>query len=208
MDPTPARPVKVAAPGLPLLQPTRAEWAGIAAASLPLFLADHAVCEQQAALSALHLVGQYPEDDALVETMTNLASEEVLHLRRVSRLLRARGLGPMRRRRNPYVQALRARIEPTREPERKVDRLLVGALIEARSCERFTLLGDHLRERDPEVASLLDDLGPAERRHWEGFWRLASRELAPEPFEARWTSWLRHEAGVASEGGRGPTVHG
>ena len=193
---------------LPLLARTSEAWAAIAAASLGAFLADHAVCEQQAALSALHLVGQYPEDEALVEALTALASEEVMHLRRVSRLLRARGLRPMRRRKNPYVQGLRARIEPAREPLRKVDRLLVGALIEARSCERFTLLGDHLRERDPEVAALLDDLGPAERRHWEGFWRLASRELDSAPFEERWASWLRHEASLAAHGGRAPTVHG
>ena len=119
---------------LPLLTATPSSWAELAASQLDFFLADHAVCEQQAALFGLSLVGHYPEDDELVERMGALAAEEVSHLRRVHALLRRRGATISRRRGNPWVQGLRERIDSSRPELLKVDRLLVGALIEARSC--------------------------------------------------------------------------
>jgi len=194
--------------GLPLLSATPARWAEHAAAHLDLFLADHAVCEQQAALSALNLVAYYPEDGELVERMAALAAEEIVHFRRVVRLLGRRGLRPASRRRNPYVQGLRERCKTVQEPELKVDRLLVGALIEARSCERFTCLLEALGDRDAETSTLLADLGPAERRHWRLFHRLASRKAEPDWFAARWRDWLTHEATLAARGGVAATVHG
>jgi len=194
--------------GLPLLSATAPGWAEIAAADLPTFLADHAVCEQQAALTGLNLVAHYPDDAELVERMTALAAEEVLHLRRVTGLLHRRGLRPMRRRRNPYVHALRRRIRADSEKDCKVDRLLVGALIEARSCERFTLLYHAVESRDPEVARMFHDLGPAERRHWEMFHRLAGREIDPVSFAAIWRGWLAYEAEIQARAGSSPFVHG
>ena len=193
---------------LPLLSRTPRRWADRAARDLPAFLTDHAVCEQQAALTALHLVAHYPEDDALVRKMAALAAEEATHLVRVARVLHGRGLKLAGRRVNPYVAALHSRVRNGREPHRKVDRLLVGALIEARSCERFTRLLEVVGTADPEVASLLRDLGPAERRHWEMFHALAAREIEPEPFEARWREWLEWERAVMRDRGREPTVHG
>lgn len=194
--------------GLPLLSATPPRWAEIAAADLPTLLADHAVCEQQAALTGLNLVAHYPDDAELVERMTALAAEEVLHLRRVTGLLHRRGLRPMRRRRNPYVHALRRRIRADSERDCKMDRLLVGALIEARSCERFTLLHRAVASRDPEVARLFHDLGPAERRHWVMFHRLAGREVESASFESVWRGWLEYEAEVHARGGSSPFVHG
>lgn len=193
---------------LPLLVLTPRTWAELAASELPLFLADHAVCEQQAALTALNLVAHYHRDDELVQRLTSLAAEEVVHLRRVVTLLHRRGLQPARRRPNPYVQALRTRVEPEREPRLKIDRLLVGALIEARSCERFTALLEALGDGDPEVADLLRDLGPAERRHWEMFYGLAARETDDAWLAAHWRGWLEHERDVVARGGLRPTVHG
>jgi tRNA-(ms[2]io[6]A)-hydroxylase len=194
--------------GLPLTVPTPDGWARIAAGDLATFLADHAICEQQAALTALNLIAHYPEDEELVERMTSLAVEEVIHLRRVSELLRRRGLRPARRRSNPWVSELRSHVRKENEAQIKVDRLLVGALIEARSCERFTRLLDELRDTDPEVASLLRDLGPAEKRHWEIFYRLAARDQDREGFERRWSEWLEVEARATRAGGKRATVHG
>ncbi len=193
---------------LPLLSRTPASWAEIAADQLPTFLADHGVCEQQAALTALNLVAHYPEDDELVNHMTALAAEEVLHLRRVLRLLHSRGLRLARRRPNAYVNGLRSMMQTHREPERKIDRLLVGALIEARSCERFTCLLDVLESRDAEVADLLRDLGPAEKRHWEMFYALARRASPERPLDRPWRVWLERERELMSGLGSGPTVHG
>jgi len=194
--------------GLPLLSATPESWARLAAARLDLFLADHAVCEQQAALTALNLVAHYPDDDLLVQRLTALAAEEVSHLRRVTRLLHARDLQPARRRPNPFVNELRSRMRTVRGPELKVDRLLVSALIEARSCERFCRLLPCIAARDPEVAALLRDLGPAERRHWEMFHDLASRCAEPEALARRWREWLEWEAEVMRGRGVEPTVHG
>ncbi len=193
---------------LPLLCLTPRSWAQLAAGQLPVFLADHAVCEQQAALYGLALVGNYPEDAELVEEMSALAAEEVSHLRRVSRLLHRRGFHPARRRPNPWVRGLRRHMQTDREPVCKVDRLLVGALIEARSCERFTCLLEEIAEADPEVAGLLQDLGPAEKRHWQMFYRLAEREMDAAELEPRWQRWLEVERDLTAAGGIRPTVHG
>jgi tRNA-(ms[2]io[6]A)-hydroxylase len=191
---------------LPLLAATPPNWPALAAANLPVFLSDHAVCEQQAALSALSLIGQYPGDPELVERMSALAAEEISHLRRVLALLHRRGWKPAGRRPNPWAKALRERIATGAEPAQKVDRLLVGALIEARSCERFTLL--HQATADAELRALLHDLGPAEKRHWQLFHHLAARELQAAELAARWQDWLVFEAALARQGGIAPTVHG
>ena len=193
---------------LPLLSRTPASWAEIAADQLPTFLADHGVCEQQAALTALNLVAHYHRDDELASRMTALAAEEVLHLRRVLRLLHSRGLRLARRRPNPYVNGLRSMTRARQEPDLKIDRLLVGALIEARSCERFTCLLVLLEGRDPEVADLLRDLGPAEKRHWQMFYALAQRDAAEDALATRWRAWLEWESEVISSLGKSPTVHG
>ncbi len=193
---------------LPLLVRTPPAWSDLAAANLPVFLADHAVCEQQVALYALSLAGYYPDDLELVERAGALAAEEVQHFRRVVAICGARAYPLAGRRQNRWAQGLRERIELGREPWTKVDRLLFGALIEARSCERFTLLLAALGDRDPEVVRLLTDLGPAEKRHWLLFHRLAGRDVAAEDLAARWQGWLEHEATLARRGGVEPTVHG
>ncbi|MEO1368258.1 MAG: tRNA isopentenyl-2-thiomethyl-A-37 hydroxylase MiaE [Acidobacteriota bacterium] len=193
---------------LPLLTATPGDWARLAAEHLDHFLADHAVCEQQAALFGLSLIGHYPQDDELVERMGALAAEEVAHLRRVHALLRRRGASISRRRGNPWVQGLRGRVDKSHPDTLKVDRLFVGALIEARSCERFSTLLAEIHDREPEVARLLEDLGPAEKRHWRMFFALAQRHLDGEALESRWRGWLEHEAELSRRGGVEPTVHG
>lgn len=193
---------------LPLLEVTPDGWAELAVQRLPEFLADHAICEQQAALFGLNLVAHYPGDADLVDAMTALAAEEVTHLRRVSQLLHRRGLQPSRRRSNPYVRGLHENICRDGQQRLKCDRLLVGALIEARSCERFTRLLEALGDRDREVADLLFDLGPAEKRHWRAFHRLAARDQDPPWFAEHWQRWLEHEAALMRPRGTVPTVHG
>ncbi len=193
---------------LPLLHPTPRSWAELAASRLPEFLADHAVCEQQVAVYALSLAGYYPDDAELVERAAALAAEEVQHFRRVVAILRKRDWPLGGRRRNPWAQALRSQIVPGREPWTKVDRLLFGAMIEARSCERFTRLLEVIETQDREVAHLLADLGPAERRHWELFHRLASREVDETALAVRFQRWREFEADLARGLGISPAVHG
>jgi hypothetical protein len=97
-------------------------------------------------------------------------------------------------------------IVPGREPWTKVDRLLFGAMIEARSCERFTRLLEVIE--DQEVAHLLADLGPAERRHWQLFYQLAGRETDAETLAARFQQWREFEADLSRSLGTSPAVHG
>jgi len=191
---------------LPLLHPTPRSWAELAAANLPEFLADHAVCEQQVAMYALSLASYYPQDVELVERVAALAAEEVQHFRRVVAILKQRGWPLGGRRKNPWAQSLRDRIIPGREPWTKVDRLLFGSLVEARSCERFTRLLEVVE--DQEVALLLADLGPAERRHWELFYKLAGRDAEPDALAARFLGWREFEAKLARGLGVSPAVHG
>jgi tRNA-(ms[2]io[6]A)-hydroxylase len=197
---------------LPLRRPTAPSWGELAAANLPIFLADHAICEQQAALFGLSLVGHYPEDRELVVHMSALAAEEVAHLRRVITLLHKRELSLLGRRANPWVQGLRKHLDNSSNAHLKVDRLCLGALIEARSCERFTCLLRVVQSTDPEVALLLQDLGPAEKRHWRLFIDLARQAAAEQggdfDFETRWQGWLDLEDDLAGQGGLQPTVHG
>ena len=191
---------------LPLLHQTPRSWAELAASRLPEFLADHAVCEQQVAMYALSLAGYYPDDGELVEHAGELAAEEVQHFRRVVAILKRRGWPLGGRRKNPWAQSLKAQIVLGREPWTKVDRLLFGAMVEARSCERFTRLLEVVD--DPEVERLLADLGPAERRHWELFYRLAGREIEAEALAARFQRWRELEAHLARGLGISPAVHG
>ncbi len=208
MRPPPAVSYDEVARELPLLVATKPAWAELAAANLPIFLADHAVCEQQVAQYALALAGWYPDDFELVEAAANLAAEEIQHFRRVVAILNRRQLPTGGRRVNRWVRALRARIEERRGPWTKVDRLLFGAIVEARSCERFTRLLEVLHESDPEVARLLADLGPAEKRHWQLFYRLAGREVEPQTLAERFRGWLELDRDLALAAGIAPTVHG
>ncbi|HEV7672413.1 MAG TPA: tRNA isopentenyl-2-thiomethyl-A-37 hydroxylase MiaE [Thermoanaerobaculia bacterium] len=191
---------------LPLLHATPRSWAEIAAANLPELLADHAVCEQQVAMYALSLAAYYPQDAELVEQAAALAAEEVQHFRRVIAILTRRGWPLGGRRKNRWAQSLRERIVVGREPWTKVDRLLFGALVEARSCERFTRLAEVVEDR--EVIRLLADLGPAERRHWELFYRLAERGVDPQALADRFMGWREFEAELARGLGVAPAIHG
>lgn len=191
---------------MPLLHRTPLRWAELAARELPTFLADHAVCEQQVAMYALSLAGHYPEDMELVTKVGALAAEEVQHFRRVVAILERRGWPLASRRKNPWVAALRERIDYGAGRWTKIDRLLFGAMVEARSCERFTRLLEALD--DAEVCRLLYDLGPAEKRHWLLFYELAGREVEPEALARRWQGWLEFERGLAEKLGVSPTVHG
>ena len=123
-------------------------------------------------------------------------------------ILNRRQLPTGGRRVNRWVKSLRAHIEERQGPWTKVDRLLFGAIVEARSCERFTRLLEVLQESDPEVARLLADLGPAEKRHWQLFFRLAGREVAAEALAERFRGWLELDRDLALAAGIAPTVHG
>jgi tRNA 2-(methylsulfanyl)-N6-isopentenyladenosine37 hydroxylase len=148
--------------GTILLAPTPRAWVEEALRCIPQLLVDHANCEKKAASSALALMFAYPEDHALSLALSRVAREELRHFEQVQRAMDSLGVAFTRQRPGRYAQELRRALR-TVEPDRKLDLLLVGALIEARSCERFALLAPFL---PPVLGRLYGDLGTAEARHF------------------------------------------
>jgi tRNA-(ms[2]io[6]A)-hydroxylase len=188
---------------------TPAAWADrvLARENLPAFVADHAVCELQASVYALSLVGAYPDVPGLVDALSALAAEELRHFRRVSREARRLGAPLPTRRRNYYVAGLRAACRSGAEPARGLDLLLVAALIEARSHERFERLAR--RVADARLAKLYADLGEAEARHGPIYLDLAAAHAGAEATHGRLDEMLDVEAAaLASVPPREIAVHG
>lgn len=158
----------------PLLAPTPEAWVREAVRRWPELLADHANCEKKAASTALALMFAYPEDRTLTVRLSKLAREELRHFEQVDALMRDSGVAYLRRKPGRYASRLRETLA-TSEPRRKLDLLLSGALIEARSCERFRLLGS-LPEGEglpAPVAALYARLESSEARHFELYLKLA-----------------------------------
>jgi tRNA-(ms[2]io[6]A)-hydroxylase len=168
---------------------TPAAWVADAVRCWPELLLDHANCEKKAASTALALMFAYPEDRTLSVALARLAREELRHFEQVLRAMSASGVPFTRQRPGRYAHELRAALRSA-EPGRKLDLLLIGALIEARSAERFALLAPHL---PPPLAQLYADLGRCEARHFELYLGFA-RTAAPEEWRARLLQLAAREA--------------
>jgi tRNA-(ms[2]io[6]A)-hydroxylase len=152
-----------------LLSPTPAAWFAAAGEHWQELLLDHANCEKKAASTALALMFSYAEDTSLALRLSRLAREELRHFEQVQKLLRELGVPHQRLSPSRYAEGLR-RCVRSREPERRLDLLLVGALIEMRSCERFAGLVPRF---DEPLRSLYDGLRASEARHGELYLQLA-----------------------------------
>ncbi len=182
-------------------------WAPIAADDLDATLVDHAHCEKKASASALALINDYPEDEELVSTLARLAEEEIGHFREVHERLRARGVTLTRDRGDPYAQQLFALMRKANE-HRKLDRLLVAALIEARSCERFRLLNRELERRgESDVSRFLRRLEASEAGHAALFVRLAEDRFGPQPTRERLKELAEREAEIVATLPLLPRIH-
>lgn len=147
-------------------------------------LVDHANCEKKAASTALALIFAYPEDVPLTVALARLAREELRHFEQVQRAMTELKVPFQRQRPGRYGAGLRAHVR-TSETGRKLDLLLAGALIEARSCERFRLLAPRLHK---PLSTLYEQLSHSEARHFELYLDFA-RAMAPEEWRAR-LAWL------------------
>lgn len=161
--------------------PTPKAWVEWAQRSLPLLLIDHAHCEKKAASTAMNLMFRYVDQPDLLKRMSRIAREELIHFEQVLGLMQERGiqydhLTPAR-----YAQGLRQHVR-THEPARLVDTLIIGAFIEARSCERFAALEPHLE--DVDLARYYRSLFKAEGRHYRDYLELAEA-AASEPITER-----------------------
>src|SRR5271165_3439330 len=159
----------------PLLRAaTPASWVAWACAQPEVLLLDHANCEKKAASTALALMFAYAEDLDLTDKMSRLAREELRHYEQVAKLIRSMQIVPQRLAPGRYAERLR-RLVSRSEPQRELDLMICGAFIEARSCERFQVLGDAI---GAPLRELFQGLHAAEARHYEVYLKLAGRAAA------------------------------
>jgi tRNA-(ms[2]io[6]A)-hydroxylase len=149
---------------------TPARWVELACTLPDVLLLDHANCEKKAASTALALMFAYAEDLELTDQMSRLAREELRHYEQVAKLIRRMQIVPQRLAPGRYAERLR-RLVSRSEPQREVDLMLCGAFIEARSCERFALLGDTI---GAPLRELFQGLHEAEARHHQVYLKLAA----------------------------------
>jgi len=170
-------------------------------------LADHAFLEMKAAHNAMELLTRWPGEwlPGWVETMTGVARDEAAHLAQVTRILTRRGGRLERGHSNPYAQALRKLVRKGAEHE-TLDRLFVSALIELRSCERFSVLTEAAAE-DAELSAFYKALFSSEMGHYKVFLRLAHKLGPKAAVEVRWHQMLAHEARILAEQPIGPRIH-
>ena len=194
---------------LSLLTPSDPLWPEVAAANLPALLADHAHCELKAAQSALSLLARFGgEAPALVEPLTALAREETDHFAQVHEQLARRDLALSMPFSDGYVTRLSAAARSDREAGTPalLDRLLVAALIEARSCERFRLLAAHLP--DAALCAFYRELMASEAQHFTLFSTLAAACFGAAASRSRLGVLATREAEIVRQLPLGPQVHG
>lgn len=194
---------------LPLRSRSSERWARRVAERPLDVLADQAFLEKKAALNALELLARQPESGGPRDWATFLAGvarDESQHLLQVARLLRARGRTLPRVHHNPYARELRSGVRMGAGVDELVDRLLVAALIEARSCERFERLAAACP--DPELARFWSGLHASELGHFRGFLELAEGVAGACAVQGVWEAWLAREAEVLAAQPFGWRVHG
>lgn len=182
---------------LGLQLPTDPRWVDLAAISLEDILTDHAWCEQKAATSCISLIQRYPSKTRLVADLAPIVTEEWGHFRLVLAELEKRNLrlGPQRR--DQYVnQLMEFQRKGGSEEARFLDRLLLFALIEARSCERFKRLSQGLD--DPYLRQFYRRFMESEAGHYHLFIELAENYVDKEKVRQRWAEWLEYEAKLMS----------
>lgn len=180
---------------LHLQLPTDPRWVNIAQMNIGDILVDHAFCEQKAASSCISLIVNFHEFADLVDTLTPVVAEEWSHFERVLEQLRKREIPFGKPRKDEYVIKLSQFVKKGGSKEMQLtEYLLMNALIEARSCERFKLLSKEIQ--DGELKKFYYELMVSEAGHFVNFIDLARKYQNPEIINARWKEWLEYEAKV------------
>lgn len=180
---------------LNLKLPTDPRWVDIASMNLGDILIDHAYCEQKAASSCISLILRFPDLDRLVDELTPVVAEEWEHFERVMEQIRKRGYKFGWPRKDEYVIALLSFVKKGgSRMQQLTEHLLMNALIEARSCERFKLLWKNLE--DEELKNFYYELMVSEAGHYVNFITLARHYYPEDKINARWAEWLAFEAEV------------
>ena len=173
-----------------LLVRTPPAWFDHACKELPILLIDHANCEKKAASSALAMTYRYVGENELLHAMSRLAREEMRHFEQVLDLMQDQNVTYSQLSAGRYAAQLHALVCP-REPDRLIDMLIVGAIVEARSCERFVGLAEVL---PAPVANLYQQLIHSEARHFHDYLTLAERFSNRQTVQHKTTEWLTFES--------------
>lgn len=183
---------------LGLKLPTDPRWVNLAEMSLEDILTDHAYCEQKAATSCITLIQRYNEKEKIVRELSPIVTEEWGHFRLVIGELYKRGLKLGRQRNDEYVNALmKFQNKGGGNEASLLDRLLIFALIEARSCERFKRLSEGLD--DKYLRKFYRMFMESEAGHYRMFIKLATTYFKKDIVKKRWKEWLEYEAGIMKQ---------
>ena len=193
---------------LKLKLPTDPLWVkNVVESNIEEILIDHAFCEQKAATNAITIIVQNPNLSDLVNEMALLAQEEMEHFKRVHDIILARCYVLGKERRDHYVNELfQFLVKGGSREQQLVDRLLFSAMIEARSCERFKVMSEHIN--DAELAAFYHELMISEAGHYTMFLRMAKKYAGSIDVDKRWQDFLTYEAGVIQRYGKSETIHG
>lgn len=180
---------------LHLKLPTDPRWVDIAQMQIEDILVDHAYCEQKAASSCISLIVRFNDLEYLVDTLTPIVAEEWGHFERVMEQLKKRGMKFGRQRKDEYVTRLTDFVKKGgSRMDQLTEHLLLNALIEARSCERFKLLSKNIQDED--LQKFYFELMISEAGHYVTFIEMARMYQDPEKVNKRWQEWLSFEAEV------------
>ncbi|MGE5108544.1 MAG: tRNA-(ms[2]io[6]A)-hydroxylase [Sphingobacteriales bacterium] len=183
---------------LGLKLPTDPRWVNLAEMSLEDILTDHAYCEQKAATSCISLIQLCNDKEKIVQELSPIVTEEWGHFRLVIAELYKRGLKLGKQRKDEYVNALlKFEIKGDSAENRLLDKLLICALIEARSCERFKRLSEGLD--DKYLRRFYRMFMESEAGHYRLFIKLANTYINKDKVRKRWKEWLEYEAGIMKQ---------
>lgn len=186
---------------------TDPRWVNIVESNIEEILTDHAWCEQKAATNAITIITHNSEHEELVTELIKLAQEELEHFQMVHDIIKERGYTLGRERKDHYVNELyKFMNKGGNRQQSMVDRLLFSAMIEARSCERFKLLSQRIK--DPELSKFYNDLMISEAGHYTTFIGFARQYGKGIDVDKRWEELIEFEGKVIQKYGKSETIHG
>ncbi len=186
---------------------TEKRWAELAEKNLKEAMIDHAFCEQKAASSAISIIVNFPDYPQLVKKMSEIAIEEMEHFRTVHDKILARGWKLKLGRKNDYVNKISKFFPKTSDRKLNlINKLLLAAMIEARSCERFRVLT--LTIKDKELEEFYYELTKRECGHFALFLNFAKKYADGIDIEAKWQEFLKFEAEIVQDYGKSAHIHG
>ncbi|WP_300565198.1 tRNA-(ms[2]io[6]A)-hydroxylase [Flavobacterium sp.] len=186
---------------------TDPKWVNIVETNIEEILTDHAWCEQKAATNAITMITHNSEMEELVTELLIIAREELEHLQMVHNLIKRKGYELGRERKDNYVNELFKFLKKDGSRlQALIDRLLFSAMIEARSCERFKVLSENIK--DEELSTFYRDLMISEAGHYTTFLGLARKHGNEAEVNKRWKEWIEYEGSIITKYGTQETIHG